>query len=196
MNYRSGSSGTTQNLANWLMASGATGWSNSGTWATATGVATPVGNSEANSAALVADTKTKKFSIGYADLKDTMGKALTFAAIKNADGNYTLPTVTGSAQFLAQQKIAANGLVQFAFAGKFATSKTASVRAIAKTAYSLSLVTYGLAHNNPSTDNSAVAKFFKYVINTCAPAYAGDLKYVAITGALKNAAVALVAKVG
>ncbi len=196
VNYRSGSSGTTQNFANWLMATGATGWSNSGTWATATGVSSPVGNSEANSAALVADTHTKQFSIGYADLKDTLGKALSFAAVKNADGNFVLPSVTGAAQFLAQQKIATNGLVQFAYTTKFASSKTKSVAAIAKTAYNLSVVTYGLAHNNPSTDNSAVARFFKYVINTCAPAYAGDLKYVALTGALKTAAVALVAKVG
>lgn len=196
VNYRSGSSGTTQNLSNWLIANKATGWTNSGTWATATGVATPVGNSEANSAALVTDTHSKKYSIGYADLKDTLGKALTFAAIKNADGSFVLPTVAGAAKFLAQQKIAANGLVKFAYATKFAKSKVKAVAAIAKTAYSLSLVTYGLAHNNPSTDNSAVARFFKYVINTCAPTYAGDLKYVALTGALKNAAVALVAKVG
>ena len=196
VNYRSGSSGTTQNLVNWMIANKATGWTNSGTWATATGIATPVGNAEANSAALVTDTHNKKYSIGYADLKDTLGKALHFAAIKNADGAYVLPTVAGATKFLAQQKIATNGIVKFAYTTKFAKSKVKSVQKIAKTAYSLSLVTYGLAHNTPGTSASAVARFFKYVIKTCAPAYAGDLKYVAITGKLKTAAVALVAKVG
>lgn len=196
VNYRSGSSGTTQNLANYLMAGGASGWSNSGTWATATNAAAPVGNSEANSAALVSDTHTKAYSIGYADLKDTLGKGLTFAAIKNADGSFVLPTVAASNQFLGQQVMASNGLVSFKYFTKFGTSKTKSVAAIAKTAYNLSVVTYGLAHNNPSTANSAVARFFKYVLTTCAPTYAADLKYVPLSGKMKTTALTLVGKVG
>lgn len=196
VNYRSGSSGTTQNLVNWLIAGGAAGWTSSGTWATATGLTSPVGNSEANSAALVADTRLKSYSIGYADLKDVNGKGLTFASIKNADGNFVQPSVNASAQFLAQQVPAANGIVTLGYKTKFATSKVAAVKKIAKTNYNLSLVTYGLAHNSAGTDNKAVGNFFTYVIKSCAPRLAGDLKYVALTGGLKTKALSLVAKVG
>jgi phosphate transport system substrate-binding protein len=196
VNYRSGSSGTTQNMVNWLIANGASNWTSSGTWATATGIATPVGNSEASSTTMVTDVRTKKYSIGYADLKDTNGKGLTMASIKNADGYYVQPTAAGSAQFLAQQSPQADGQINFAYTTKFAKSKVKSVAAIAKTNYSLSLVTYGLAHASAGADNTAVRKFFTYVLNNCAPRLAGELKYVALTGGLKTKALSLVAKVG
>lgn len=196
VNYRSGSSGTTQNLVNWLIAGGAANWTSSGTWATATNKTSPVGNSEANSAALVADTRLKNYSIGYADLKDVNGKGLTFASIQNADGNFVQPSVNSSAAFLGQQTPATNGVVDLKYGTKFAKSKVKSIAALAKTNYNLSLVTYGIAHNTAGAANKAVGSFFTYVIKSCAPRLAGDLKYVALTGGLKTKSLELVAKVG
>ena len=51
--YRSGSSGTTQNLANFLRGNGASGYKDSGTWATASSQSTPVGISASNAQAVV-----------------------------------------------------------------------------------------------------------------------------------------------
>jgi hypothetical protein len=65
-------------------------------------------------------------------------------------------------------------------------------------AYQLSIVTYGIAPRGTATSGSAFAVkgFFKYVLNTCMPAYAASHGYVALSGALKTKALALVEAIG
>jgi phosphate transport system substrate-binding protein len=184
--YRSGSSGTSANLTQYLQDTKAPGWTANGTWATATGKTTPVGTPAANSSALVALVKTTPNAIGYADLTDVNKKGLYFAALKNGAGKFIKPSVKAASLFLSAQKIdAATGLVALKFTQKI------------KGAYNLSIVTYGLAPTAAAdaAKGSAVKGFVNYVLKTCAPANAANLGYVALKGGILKAALALAAKI-
>ncbi len=184
--YRSGSSGTSANITQFLHDSGATGWTANGTWATATGNATPTGTAAANSSALVGLVKTTPDAIGYADLTDVNKKGLYFAAIQNGLKKFVKPSVKSAGLFLAKQTIdASTGLVNLKFKSKI------------KGAYNLSIVTYGLAPtaSSDASKGAAVKGYVNYVLKTCAPAKAATLGYVALKGSILKAALALAAKI-
>jgi phosphate transport system substrate-binding protein len=185
--YRSGSSGTTQALANYLRANGASGWKDNGTWATAAGFGStpPVGSSASNSQTLVEGVKTTKNSIGYADLSDAAAKGIPFAAIRNPLGAYVLPSSKTASTFLGTQKVSANGLINIDYK-----------RAV-KGGYNVSLLTYAVAPTaakNPAK-GAAVKKFLTYVINSCSPAKAVGINYSPLSASVKAKALQLVAKV-
>lgn len=183
--YRSGSSGTTQNLARFLMGNGGSGYKDNGTWATASSQSTPVGVSAANAGAVVSTVASTANSIGYADLSDVAGKGLNFAAVRNPAGQYVKPTVAASAKFLAAQKVLPNGILDIDYKSNI------------KGAYNLSLVSYALAPTASAnaTKGTAIRNYLNYVITKCAPAKATGLNYVPISGALLVKAKALVAKI-
>ena len=64
-----------------------------------------------------------------------------------------------------------------------------------KNAYPIVAVTYALGKQAKSTKNALVAKYFKWIIETYAPANAEGLGYAPLTGAIKTAALTQVAKV-
>lgn len=183
--YRSGSSGTTQNLARFLMGNGGTGYKDNGTWATASSQASPVGISAANAGAVVSTVASTANSIGYADLSDVAGKGLSFAAIRNPLGAFVKPTVAASAKFLAAQRVLATGILDIDYTAKIAGG------------YNLSLVSYALAPTKAvnAAKGKAIRSYLTYVITKCAPAKATKLNYVPISGKLLVKAKALIAKI-
>ena len=183
--YRSGSSGTTQNLARFLAANGGTGWKDNGTWATASSKPSPVGISAANAGAVVSTVASTSGSIGYADLSDVAGKGLSFAAIRNGAGAYIKPTVAASAKFLATQRVGTDGILDIDY------------KKSVDGGYNLSLVSYALAPTAAanSAKGTAIRNYLNYVITKCGPAKATGLNYVPLSGPLLVKAKALVAKV-
>ncbi|MEN9752872.1 MAG: hypothetical protein RL670_563, partial [Actinomycetota bacterium] len=174
-----------QNFATYLRDNGAKGWTADGTWATATGLAAPVGVGAPTSSALVNLVQTTAYSIGYADLTDVNKKNLHFAAISNGLGKFVKPSTASANAFLAAQKIdSSTGLVKLNFKSKI------------KGAYNLSIVTYlvGSTASADATSGAAVKDFANYVLKSCAPAKAAGLGYVALKGKILTGALALAAK--
>ncbi|MFM6962717.1 MAG: substrate-binding domain-containing protein [Micrococcales bacterium] len=183
--YRSGSSGTTQNLARFLRGNGGAGYYDSGNWATATGQSVPAGTSAANAQVMVSTVTSTKYSIGYADLSDAASKGLPFVSLRNAAGEYLQPSVKAAAAFLSVQTVGADGILAIDY------------KKPVKGGYNASLVTYALAPtaSASATKGAAIKKFLTYVINTCAPANGPALNYAPLSAALKATALKLVALV-
>lgn len=182
--YRSGSSGTSQNFARFLLGNGATGYKDSGTWATASSQAVPVGVGLGNAQLLVAELAKTKNSVGYADLSDAVSKGLEFAAVRNPLGEFVKPSVASAAKFLSVQKVLPNGILDIDYKKQV------------KGGYNMSLVTYALAPTAlGGAKGVAVKNFLTYVIKTCAPAKAAKAYFTPLSGALKTKALQLVATV-
>jgi phosphate transport system substrate-binding protein len=181
--YRSSTSGTTNNFANYLRQTVGGSWKAVDAWADASGSTTGTGAS--GSSGIITTVKGLANSIGYVDLADSLTAGLSFAAVQNAAGQYLKPTVAGSARFLAAQAVSSNGEVVFDYKKKVAGG------------YNLSLVAYGIAptKSTNTAKGAAVKDYFTYFINTCAPAQAAKVGYVAVSGKLKTKALELVAKI-
>jgi phosphate transport system substrate-binding protein len=158
-------------------------WKAVDAWADASGSTTGTGAS--GSSGIITTVKGLANSIGYVDLADSLTAGLSFAAVQNAAGQYLKPTVAGSARFLAAQPVSSNGEVVFDYKKKVSGG------------YNLSLVAYGIAPTKSSNTakGAAVKDYFTYFINTCAPAQAAKVGYVAVSGKLKTKALELVAKI-
>jgi len=183
--YRSTKSGTNGNFSGYLKANGAAGWAADQTWTNATGAATPAGTGAADSAGVISNVQGTSGAVGYVDLKDATTSHLKVAALKNAKGQFLKPTAAAAAKFLGNQPVAANGLVTIDWAKKVAGG------------YNASLVTYAIVNTGSATSNGAAVKgFIQYVLNTCVPANAARLGYVALKGgqATKAKALALLIK--
>jgi phosphate transport system substrate-binding protein len=183
--YRSGTSGTTNNFANFLLQTTDEAWTANDSWALASGSTTGTGAS--GSAGVISTVKSLKNSIGYVDLADAATAGLPFAAIQNAAGQYIKPSVNASKLFLEKQKMNKNGVVQFEY------------EQVVRGGYNLSLLAYGMAPTKSSAANAAKGKatreYLSYFLNRCAPKEAGKLRYVALSGPLLKTANALVARV-
>ncbi|MFM7029616.1 MAG: substrate-binding domain-containing protein [Micrococcales bacterium] len=183
--YRNTKSGTNGNFSGYLAANGAAGWTKDQTWTNATGQATPAGTGAADSTAVVTNVRSTAGAIGYVDLKDAVTAGLKVAALKNAAGQFLKPTAAAAAKFLSSQPVGADGQVNINWAKKIAGG------------YNASLITYALVNTGSATNNGAAVKsFIQYVLNTCVPANASKLGYVALSGgqAAKARALALLIK--
>jgi len=199
--YRTSGSGTTANLTNYLAqllnvqgqtpqwvanskdlldsSDGVAGNSNSSGLA-ATAIAK-------TTSAIIADKlQSTKYSFGYFDLSDAVSAKVGQVALKNANGEYVLPSAAAAAKFLnAQAPVAdvANNRVD----GTLAIDFTKKV----KGAYQLSIVSYGIAPRGSNTEaGRAVHDWFTYFVNSCMPTKGASLGYVPLTGSLKDAALA------
>ena len=181
--YRSGNSGTTNNLGNYMKQTVGGSWKAADAWADASGSTT--GTGAGTSAVVITTVSGLANSIGYVDLADSLTAGLSYAAIQNAAGQYVKPSVAASSRFLAAQEISSNGEVVFDYKKKVTGG------------YNLTLVAYGMAPTKSpfATKAAAVKDYFTYFISTCAPAKAADVGYVAISGKLKTKALELVAKI-
>jgi phosphate transport system substrate-binding protein len=183
--YRSGTSGTTNNFANFLLQTTDEAWKANDSWAIASGSTTGTGAS--GSAGVISTVKSLKNSIGYVDLADAGTAGLPFAAIQNAAGQYIRPSVNASKLFLEKQKMDKNGVVQFEY------------EQVVRGGYNLSLLAYGIAPTKSAAKDQAKARatkaYLKYFLNTCAPKEAGKLKYVALSKGLLKTANGLVDKI-
>ncbi len=202
--YRSGSSGTNENISNYLAQNlPGQGWVKSSTWSTAIAGAklnsTVVGTGLATST-LVSETLEDTLNgFGYFDLSDAITADVSIAKLKNAAGAFIAPTASAAAKFINAQSIitgqtdATNGTLSIDF--------TKSISG----AYQLSIVTYGVAPRYVPTPSAkvstnasklAVGDFFKYVVSSCIPAKAASLGYVALGGALKTSALNQIKTIG
>jgi hypothetical protein len=93
------------------------------------------------------------------------------------------PSPVSSAVWFEAAEVAANGLVTQNFANTAAD------------AYPINAISYGLTSTAVSADNTAVKSFFSYFLNTCAPKNAAVAGYTSLQGAIKDKALAQVAKI-
>lgn len=194
--YRTSGSGTTANLTNYLSQNlGASQWvANSKDLLDASdGVSGNSAGSLAASAvakttsAIIADKlQSTKYSFGYFDLSDAVSAKVGQVALKNASGQFTLPTAAAAAKFLNAQEPVAN-VADNRVDGSLNIDFTKKVSG----AYQLSIVSYGIAPRGSHTEvGRAVHDWFFYFVNSCMPSKGASLGYVPLTGALKNAALA------
>lgn len=182
--YRSDSSGTVQNFANYMIQTVGGTWKDNGTWATALGQS-PVGVSAAQNQGVVARLSQTKFSIAIADPADTKKAKLPVALVRNSSGEFVKPTAGTAGRFIAAQPVEDNGLVKFNYKAKV------------RGAYPITLVAYGLAPTASSKPEKAAAvkDYFTYMVRTCGPQRAASGDYVPVTGKLQAAALKLIAKI-
>ena len=198
--YRGGNtSGTNENLTTYFAAT-TTGWVakkkdlNEGAGGTAgqTAALAPGATPEALSTLIADDIQTTKYSLGYFDLSDAVGAKFSLVALKNKHGEFVKPTAAAGAKFLAAQVVPATGnkLTDGVATLGFGTTSV-------KNAYQLTVLTYGIGYKGKGTAKATASKnWFKYVLNTCMPANASRLGYVALTGQLKTAALAQANSIG
>ncbi|MFM8994336.1 MAG: hypothetical protein ACKOJG_09110, partial [Actinomycetota bacterium] len=128
-------------------------------------------------------------SIGYTEVSfvsdaTRAAKGMKAANIRNAAGKYVAPTAAATSSFLSGSTVDANGFATFDY--KQATNTTA---------YPVVAVTYALAKAAKNAKNDTVKQYLEWILNTYAPANAEALAYAPLTGALRTAALAQVAKV-
>jgi phosphate transport system substrate-binding protein len=180
--YRSGTSGTTNNFANYLSQTAGGAWKANDSWALASG--STKGTGASGSAGVVSTVKSLKNSIGYVDLADAATAGLPFAAVQNGAKQFIKPSVNASKLFLSKQLMNSDGVVLFDY------------EEVVKGGYNLSLLAYGMAPTKAGTAKATATKeYLTYFLNTCAPKEAGKLNYVALSGPLLKTANKLVARV-
>jgi phosphate transport system substrate-binding protein len=181
--FRSDTSGTTNNLGNYMKQTVGGSWKAADAWADASGSTKGTGASK--NSGIVTTVKGLANSISYADLADVMTAGLSYASLQNGAGQYIKPTVSASAKFLGASTLSSNGEVVFDYKKKVTGG------------YNLTLVAYGMAPTKSSNaaKAAAVKDYFTYFINTCAPKEAAKTGYVAVSGKLKTKALELIAKI-
>lgn len=184
-------SGTTENLTDYLAQNVPTaGWVKSkdlGTQIT--------GNTKATlkaTSSLIADkVQNTKYAFGYFDLSDAVSAKVGYASLKNAYGQYVAPSAAAGAKFLAGQSTVVDST-----SNRTDGTLTIDFKKKVSGGYQLTIITYGLAPK-AATSASAVAVegWFRYVVNSCMPAKAASLGYVALPTKLKTSALAQISKI-
>jgi len=207
--YRSGTSGTNENLSEYLRQNvSATGWAKSQTLqdADTTGNLAPTAIAKATSALLAdaVESSANKGAFGYFDLSDAKTANVYLASLKNKHGEYVAPSAAAGALMLNAQTTdnsgsdrvqgTATATLPAALVPSGLTNPLAGVIDFTKSvknAYQLTILTYGIgAKAGATAEDTAVEDYFKFVINTCMPAQASRLGYVALTGTMKTKALA------
>jgi len=191
--YRASSSGTSENLTNYLRQNVPSIWTRAKSQTIAS--ANPAGRmpagsiGAANSQALVTSVKSMKYTLGYADFSDTTDASgnpkVSVALLKNANGEFIAPSSDSASTFLAV----------FSSKKYFNTATGAVTLDYTKVipgAYQASLLTYALVDKAGSASyENDVKTFVTYLLNGCDGA-AAQLGYSPIGGALKTAAQAII----
>jgi phosphate transport system substrate-binding protein len=185
--YRADSSGTTQNLVNMLIAQFPSTWTkaSSGTFASVfPGSSIPLGFSSASgSSGVSALAKSTPYSLTYVESSYATSNGLGKAAIKNASGNYQLPTAGGTAAFLNAATAATDGKLTF----NYNTTDAG--------AYVLGIVSYALVDTAVTGPQAKVTtSFLKYLMSDACANTNPALEYSTITGSLLSVNNALLAK--
>ena len=126
--------------------------------------------------------KSTSGAFGYADLSDVSASGLNYASIQNGAKQFIKPDVRSAKAFLAVQRVNyKTGIMTFDY------------KAQVRGGYPISLIAYAMAYKN---GNKVVQSYLNAFVNTCAPAEAAKLSYVAIDGKLKTAALDLIEQIG
>ena len=196
--YRSGTSGTNENLSRYLNQTvSSTDWTQNQTLATASTGGLATGAIAKATSSLLADaveSSSNKGAFGYFDLSDAKTANVNLAKLKNKHGEYVAPSAAAGALFLnSQSVITATGDRLDGVMGTAASPGIDFTKSV-KNAYQLTIVTYGIGDKAGTTaEDTAVEAFFNFVVNTCMPAQASRLGYVALTGSLKAKALSQIA---
>jgi len=182
--YRSDSSGTTFNFGNYLAQTVGGSWKANNSWASALGK-TAVGIGSAQNQGVTATVAQTQFSITYADPADAKKNKLSFAAVKNAAGEFVRPSSGSAGKFISAMPVASTGLVTFDYTAKV------------KGAYPIALIAYGLAPTAASdaAKAAAVKDYFSFIIKTCGPQRAAAGDYVPMLGKIQSTALQLIATI-
>ena len=185
---RSDGSGTTNNFANFLNKSYPAIWTKptSDTFATAFPGTIPTDGSfqsARGNEGLSSYVRDNNGAITYAELSFLEERGVKAAAVQNPGKRYVAPSPVSSAVWFESAEVAANGLVTQNFANTAAD------------AYPINAISYGLTSTAVSADNAAVKKFFNYFLTQCAPKNATGVGYTALQGAIKDKALAQVARI-
>ncbi len=186
--YRSGGSGTTNNFINYLNKSFPSIWTKptNDTYGTAFPGTLPTDGSfqSASGNQGVANyVRDNNGAITYAELSFLEERNIKAAAVMNPGKKFVAPSPVSSAIWFEAAEVAASGLVTQNYANTAAD------------AYPINAISYGLSSTTASVDNAAVKSFFSYFINQCSPKSAAGAGYTALQGAIKDKAVAQVAKI-
>ncbi|MEY4323423.1 MAG: hypothetical protein RL410_1204 [Actinomycetota bacterium] len=195
--YRSASSGTSENLTNYLRQVAPSIWTKPKNGVIASG--NPAGRmpagaiGAANAQALVTNVKSTKYTFGYSDFSDTVDTAgnpkVSVATLKNAKGEWIAPSSAAAAKFLEV-------FTEAKYFNKTTGAVTLDFTKQITGAYQASLLTYAIADKGSSSSASAdVEGFVSYMLNTCGPNRAATLGYAPITGALKTKALTMTAAI-
>jgi len=178
--YRSSNSGTTDNFSGYLVNRKVAPWKRNGVFTSANGVGAPAGSlgfvSNQQVTTAIKDTSN---SIGYADLADLKSQGVkSYASLKNANGEYVLPTTASAGKFISKQtNLQPSGLVGLDWSAKI------------KGAYNLVAVAYLIGPNGQTDSKSqAVEDYAKYLVNSCGPKQAGKLGYIPMSGKMLDLA--------
>jgi ABC-type phosphate transport system substrate-binding protein len=186
--YRSGGSGTTNNFANYLNKSFPAIWTkvtndNFGTAFPGTLPTDGTFQSASGNQGVANYVRDNNGAITYAELSFLEERNLKAAAVQNPGKKFVAPSPVSSAIWFEAAEVAASGLVTQNYANTAAD------------AYPINAISYGLAGKTTSVDNTAVKSFFSYFINQCGPKSAAGIGYTALQGAIKDKAIAQVAKI-
>jgi phosphate transport system substrate-binding protein len=190
--YRSDSSGTSENFANYLKnsVSQSSIWpkSASGTFANTT----PKTLSDffnfqgaSGSAAVAAGVVKNVGAIGYGELSFATDNKLASASIINSAGEAIAPSSAGTSAFLNVATLNSNGTLTYDY-----KTKTSG-------AYTLGTTSYGLASTSYGTKVVAttIQQWYTYILEKC-PASFPEKGYALITGKLADLARTQIAKIG
>ena len=185
--YRADSSGTTQNLVNLFIAQFPSVWTKASAGSFASvfpGSSLPLSFSSASgSSGVAALAHATPYSLTYVESSYATKNGLSKAAIKNASGNFQLPTAAGTAAFLNSATAAADGKLKF----NYNTTDSG--------AYVLGIVSYALVdYWNSNAASIATTSFLKYVLSDGCANTDPTLEYSSITGNLLAVDNALIAK--
>ena len=199
--YRTSGSGTTANLTTYLSQTlGASQWvanskdlldASDGVAGNSAGKLASTALAKTTSAIIADKLQSTKYSFGYFDLSDAVSAKVGQVALKNAAGQYQLPTTVAGAKFLNAQTAIVDAASQ-------RTDGTLNIDFTKKVsgAYQLTIVSYGIAPRGTNTEaGRAVHDWFNYLVKSCMPAKGGSLGYVPLTGSLKVTALQQIAKI-
>jgi phosphate transport system substrate-binding protein len=178
--HRSEGSGTTNNFTKFLVAAGGADW----TLGTGDSITWPATTQGAQGNGGVAQLiKQSDGAIGYVDFSDAKAAGLTFASIKNKDGQFVAPSVDGAKAAVAGATVNDDLTYNPIF--------TAGA-----TAYPITAPTYLLVHRtyaDPKTRTNVKA-FVKWLL-TDGSKFAGDVNFASLPTDLQAKAVAQVDKI-
>lgn len=197
--YRKETSGTTNNFANYLNKTNPTIWTKATNDAFTSAFPTTVPTdgsfvAQQGNDGVANGVMGKDGGIGYAEVsfineRQTAGKSIAAAKVKNGAGEWVTPSSAAAAAFVAKSTIDSTaGTLTF----DYATTQTG--------AYPITAVSYGLgntaAGSATAAENTIAKNFVDYFLNSCAPAVAEIKGYAALTGAALDLAKAQAAKIG
>jgi len=178
--HRSEGSGTTNNFTKFLVAAGGADW----TLGTGDSITWPATTQGAQGNGGVAQLiKQSDGAIGYVDFSDAKAAGLTFASIKNKDGQFVAPTVDGAKAAVAGATL--NDDLTY--------NPTLTAGA---TAYPITAPTYLLVHRTYADPKiRANVKAFVTWLLTDGAKFAGDVNFASLPADFQTKAVAQVAKI-